>query len=484
MDNNEFTLLQESLISGWNDQSFVDYTYLEAALSLKRSVEHTLKTLTSQAILCYGSGYDAAKIVHPVLNTIDKKNKNSISALARVDGALFDSDDDAIISIADQLILSRAQARQHQAALEDLEQFLRGCYVEHRPAILYVENFQVFAGRKRQTFIYTLLDLLHTQQAYFMVILQSSSVDILHKLEKRVVSRLSAITVFPPPLTAEAMCAEMFVQLTRKLDGSFQQFRESVHECFGVFDCTPELADFSDWAGFKLVLRRKGRLHDTLKRYIAAGCSRRDFRTALSVCVGRLTASDPNITAHSYLSALESQQPPSLADMLHSLCPLELWVYTGIAHVYMQRDVKAQLDRPILLDEALVAFDRMTELLSKKGLAMQRIASVLQHLAQQGLVVILTGPKGPVLPAVAIPTSVDTEHFVVIPHSPEEVRGSYMLNAERPAHYCWQTVRPAPDLRMPERLRRSVLQPLEPLLYGQADARNSISLDTALVVNL
>ncbi|RYG69180.1 hypothetical protein EON64_03375 [archaeon] len=171
----------------------------------------------------------------------------------------------------------------------------------------------------------------------------------------------------------------------------------------------------------------------------------------------------------------------------------------------MQRDVKAQLDRPILLDEALVAFDRMTELLTKKvcamctatsvpqsnvlavsvqGLAMQRVAVVLQHLVQQGLVIVLTGPKGPVLPAISIPTAVDTEHFVVIPHSPEEVRGSYMLRSERPAHYCWQTVRPAPELRMPERLRRAVLQSLEPLLYGQTDARNSISLDTALLVNL
>ncbi|RYG69178.1 hypothetical protein EON64_03365 [archaeon] len=156
-------------MDSWQDESYVEYTYLEAALSLKRSVEHTQKTVTSQAILCYGSGYDVEKIVNPVLNTIDKKNKNSIAALARVDGSLFDSDDDAIISIADQLILSRSHARQHQAALEDLEEFLKSCHMERRPAILYVENFQVFAGRKRQTFIYTLLDLLHNPQAYFLV---------------------------------------------------------------------------------------------------------------------------------------------------------------------------------------------------------------------------------------------------------------------------------------------------------------------------
>ncbi|RYG69179.1 hypothetical protein EON64_03370 [archaeon] len=164
----------------------------------------------------------------------------------------------------------------------------------------------------------------------FQLIMQSGSVDILHKLEKRVVSRLNAHTLMPPALTTEDMCAEMHIQLTRSLEGDFQQFKQSVEGCFGVFDSSKAPGALSDWSAMKLALQRKGSLHDTLNRYISSGYSRRDFRTALSVCVGALTAANPNITAQKFLAALESQvylQPMLVILHYASMCMSTVYMY-------------------------------------------------------------------------------------------------------------------------------------------------------------
>jgi hypothetical protein len=92
-----------------------------------------------------------------------------LQRVAVVHGGQVGSDADALLSIANQLLLRRHGDKEVNAALEDLEEFFAQCRVDGLPAVIVIENFHHFAFHKRQTLIYTLLDFMHKRELFFIV---------------------------------------------------------------------------------------------------------------------------------------------------------------------------------------------------------------------------------------------------------------------------------------------------------------------------
>ena len=100
--------------------------------------------------------------------------------IAKVNGHLFSEDHEAIVSIGNQFMVrggggigagigggrggggsGRGVDNNFNVAMEDLEDHLKLCKQDRIPAVILLEEFQVFAKKCRQVLIYTLLDLMH-----------------------------------------------------------------------------------------------------------------------------------------------------------------------------------------------------------------------------------------------------------------------------------------------------------------------------------
>ena len=139
----------------------------------------------------------------------------TVNATATGGGGIGNTQDhEALLSIANQLLLRRHTDKEVNAALEDLEIYFKQCRLDGVPAIIIIEDFHVFAFKKRQTLVYTLLDYMHKQEMLFMMIGITPRADTLMKLEKRVVSRLNAQYIYLPQITRKEICQFCVYYLT------------------------------------------------------------------------------------------------------------------------------------------------------------------------------------------------------------------------------------------------------------------------------
>ena len=88
---------------------------------------------------------------------------------ARINGSLLLTDHEAIVDMANQFLVRNEKEANVNSALEDLEEHFKQCRQDGIPALIILEDFHVFAKRKRQTLIYTLLDFMHKKELLFMV---------------------------------------------------------------------------------------------------------------------------------------------------------------------------------------------------------------------------------------------------------------------------------------------------------------------------
>jgi hypothetical protein len=132
----------------------------------------------STSMMIHGSNQDAYQYIkqaHAFLLHESKKMQlfPSLESMHQkigvVRGGLNDSDGLAIVSLVDQFCLRRNQDRNMNSLLEDLEIFFTLCKRDETPAVIIIEDFHVFSGQKRQTLIYTLLNLLHKSEYLFVV---------------------------------------------------------------------------------------------------------------------------------------------------------------------------------------------------------------------------------------------------------------------------------------------------------------------------
>lgn len=82
--------------------------------------------------------------------------------------------------------------------MENLEAALRVARKDGMPAVIVLSNFENLVLTKRQSLLFTLLDLAHREDLLFLVIGITTRSDIHVHLEKRVYSRLNARYIFLP----------------------------------------------------------------------------------------------------------------------------------------------------------------------------------------------------------------------------------------------------------------------------------------------
>ena len=103
-------------------------------------------------------------------------------------------------------------------ALEDLEDHFKQCYLNGTPAVIVLEDIDIFATREKQVLIYTLLDFMHRKDQLLVVIGTTSKAHLPTLLEKRTASRLNAQFVYVPPATGRDVCQVMSRCLTLPIE--------------------------------------------------------------------------------------------------------------------------------------------------------------------------------------------------------------------------------------------------------------------------
>eukprot|EP00981_Chlorochromonas_danica_P008652 scaffold2266_cov166-Ochromonas_danica.AAC.2 len=231
VDKESLSDLQELLLSQWDNPYELGYSYREEALMMKRCMMQTIENHRSATVLFYGPVHDVRKVVHavvPPFYTQGDVERSDEIRMATIDGSVYEQDSDALIDIVNQFVLNRPHERQLQASLEDFEEYLQHCHLEGLPAVLFLENFHIFAARRRQTLLYTLLDQLHRPDHFFLLILHSASVSITSRLEKRVISRLNSLPILFGSPTAEAVAIDLFLHLSKGIDEASTHVNDSL----------------------------------------------------------------------------------------------------------------------------------------------------------------------------------------------------------------------------------------------------------------
>ena len=87
---------------------------------------------------------------------------------------------------------------------------------DQEPVVIVVEDVQNFSrsGVGKQLLVYTLLDLMHVKEYFFVFIAVTSNAFITSTFEKRVVSRLNAKNIFVPPLRINDLLVDLRLRLT------------------------------------------------------------------------------------------------------------------------------------------------------------------------------------------------------------------------------------------------------------------------------
>lgn len=179
--------------------------------SIRERLDNTfIRKISSAMILMHSSSTEAKRYLIAALSMYRKIDVDQFICL--IDSEDFQTDHDALIEISNQFLVRRQNDKDLNAALEDLEQVFRQCYIDGNPAIVILDNFHNYA-KKRQTLVYTLLDMLHKSDALFTMIGITSRSDIHVDLEKRVQSRLGAQYVTLPYLTTTHICYEFSKRL-------------------------------------------------------------------------------------------------------------------------------------------------------------------------------------------------------------------------------------------------------------------------------
>eukprot|EP01033_Poteriospumella_lacustris_P002784 gene2784-2023_t len=477
----------------------------------------------STSLMVIGSNSDALAMVFQAQQILLRESRSEWllsggrdrALVGRITGNLNDSDAAGLVSLADQFCLRPGRDRNLNATLEDLGVFLQRCRADGTPALVVVEDFHLFAHQKRQTLIYTLLDLLHRPDYLFAVVGVTERLDAFHGLEKRVSSRMSSQNVVVPFPSVEEICAELHWLLTlrprarRKRarspstgaaaegdaddDAWRREYNASVARLFGDFALAPLVVprhrlvgdgdDTGDGDGDGAAaapaaprddpLPPAAALHlfacepraaaapaaaALLRRQLDFGRGRRHFaKTALQLLT-LLPAARPLLSLELLQRALEMNTPPSLAQLLASLSLAELSLFAAMARLQCQPGAALKVPRQLVMEDVLGDYDRLTGgLLSAaaaRGAALgqrQSLQQVIESLRRLVALGVVSLWTG--LRGRPLPAAL--LQAALLP--------SVVVTLEHAADELAAAFR---ALVMPERVRAAVLQPLVPLVYA------------------
>ncbi len=120
---------------------------------------------------------------------------------------------------------------------------------EGSPGVVVVENIEEFVRRDKQVLVYTLLDLLHREDMFIILVAVSRCCHLSTMFEKRVLSRLNPQTVYIKEPSSRDLCLLLSESLRLPEDlaaegdrRQLEAFNRSVEAAFG--DATREGALF------------------------------------------------------------------------------------------------------------------------------------------------------------------------------------------------------------------------------------------------
>jgi len=142
-----------------------------------KHLDNALTGKFSKALTIFGPVHEAKVVVDKVLQTISQQMTKSYGRnfsleskyIARVNGDMVETDDHALAYIANQFLKRSSHEGNMSSAVSDIEVHLRQCRIDKIPSFFIIEHFEIFAKRKRQALLYTLLNFLHHDDFYLIV---------------------------------------------------------------------------------------------------------------------------------------------------------------------------------------------------------------------------------------------------------------------------------------------------------------------------
>ena len=131
-----------------------------------------------------------------------KETEDIAYKLAIIDGDVIESDAQAVMSLADQLI-EASTVKNFSRNSEDIYECFHQSYTETKPIVIVINSVESFAQQRRQMFLYLLLDLMQKKDLLFFVVGLTSNCTIHGLLEKRITSRLNASYLYLRPSMVE-----------------------------------------------------------------------------------------------------------------------------------------------------------------------------------------------------------------------------------------------------------------------------------------
>lgn len=153
--------------SGNGRRLLIDEVLYSYNLVYSSSRSHTVDKINRAATLSHHSSSVSLSTNSSGPESKSQLNRNYVGV---VNSELLESDWEALVDLAGQFLIrnEKRESSGYTKALEDLEFHFRQCRIEGRPAVVVLEGFHRFAS-KRQTLIYTLLDLMHKKDLLFIV---------------------------------------------------------------------------------------------------------------------------------------------------------------------------------------------------------------------------------------------------------------------------------------------------------------------------
>jgi hypothetical protein len=430
----------------------------------KNMIDSVLQSYNSHRIDDYSIGNGKSDARHSPLS------------VARVQGQVCTSDQDALCSIAGQLCLRPTTGRDLSIALEDLEDHFRQCALNGRPSVIVLQDVHAFATREKQVLIYTLLDYMHKPDMLFVVLGCTPCAHIQYMLEKRVLSRLNAQFVYVSPVSGRNVCDVLATRLQLPITGDDTE--QEYRKCFNarVMEMFGSVGDKStkksrNTHGGSASQENEPELLPTLRNYTDWGKGLSHFLRVAQLAVCRLTLEQPYLKSSHITQALYAQDPCTLPERLSTLPLYELHLFACVARVSGRLDnsvgqketatgkkvvaSKAQAGG-VHVQEVLSEFDRLTGSFRRKESTHSKALNALSALSYEGLIHLYVG-NGKTSASSRLVTD---QTLVLLTPPMYEVRAAFQYNNNNNTH-SESLGRPYLPIVISDRIRRAVLEPLK-----------------------
>lgn len=385
--------------------------------------------------------------------------------VARLQGLAFSKDNLALISLARQLGIF-SETDNFNMSVEGLQSHFQQSRLQNVPTVILIEAIDEFTKRSRQVLLYTLLDLMHRPDLYYVVVGLSHRIDITSLLEKRVTSRLSAQCVYLKPRTAP----ETSQILLSKLHLSVQNIDYNNSEVLANF-----VKEYNECLATTLgprPLKSIGKSQDScrvaelLSQKIAWGKDISYFIAVAQLAVMRLDQGCPFLTQDLFKSCFSQMEVPDMESIISSLPTVELYVLVAAIRLHtmrcgnadslpiVQKDgsrvLKAKGISGFNVEQLLEETEKLTGVLRKKIVLKRQLFNAVSSLARDArLIQIWNGKQFQFAKSGEICEVLETSQ-VLLNHSLLEFQSSFRNKS----------------LQIPDKLRKATLDPLDPMSYA------------------